>query len=501
MERTHAAPPEQVTWDPGQPGVWLRNFRFGEWLAGPVSPLFESWALAGMERRLDDIYESWIGIRPPPPTHVVVNGWYFYGFNPVPAGWLKLITAVALHILPSFVRRPRRAALLFPPLARFGVELAYREFRDSVQPAHRATVHRAATEIPTAGQARLVELIDELVEDAGSYFVSLTAVAGYAAKAELPLAAFYRRTLAPLIGGSFLDLLNAPGGSGADTPAGTVYSLDWINPPASGSARHERALIEARRRAAAASAAAERKAHEVLADRPKLLRRFAGLLDQARRFGALREEQARELTLAWPALRCAIQRLGEELARRGTLATAGQVFYLTRTEVADALADRSGRPAGRYAAMAVERQTARERQRRLHPPLMLGRMPRPMRRMLDQTIAILRQPVSDPAALVGIPASAGTAAGPVRVVRSADDFAAVRPGDVLVAPITTPAWSPLFERVSAVVTDNGGIGAHASIVAREYGIPAVVGLGAATSLLEDGELVEVNGSEGYLRRL
>jgi rifampicin phosphotransferase len=68
----------------------------------------------------------------------------------------------------------------------------------------------------------------------------------------------------------------------------------------------------------------------------------------------------------------------------------------------------------------------------------------------------------------------------------------------LVAPVTTPAWTPLFSRAAAVVTDTGGVGAHASQVAREYGIPAVVGTGDATARLHDGQLVTVDGGVGVV---
>lgn len=513
--RPMTALPHQVTWDPGHPGVWLRNFRFGEWLGGPVSPLFESWALTRMERRLDDIYESWIGIRQPPPDHVVVNGWYFYGFNPLPEGRARLIAAVLLHVLPSFVRRPRRASLLFPPLARFGVDLAYREFRESVQPAYLEQVRLAEAEIPTAAPHRLIALIDGLVDEAGTYFVSLTAVAGYAAKAELPLASFYRKVLAPRIGGSFLDLLSGLRPEVTGGTAHDVYTLDWENPPAevlSVKPPAEDGLgdrEDRHGRAEAARLASERRAREALVGEPRLLRRFDRLLAEAQRYGVLREEQARELTLAWPALRQAILRLGDLLTDAAVLAQPQQVFDLRRDEVIDAVNgvqdQRSGSlaraAAGSLASLADTRRAARQRQRRLQPPLLLGALPFLMQRMMDQTSTLLRGPMADPSALVGIPASTGRAVGPARIVRSSDDFDKVRPGDVLVAPVTTPAWSALFGQVCAVATDNGGIGAHASIVAREYGIPAVVGLGDATSRLRDGELVEVRGSDGCVLRI
>jgi pyruvate,water dikinase len=76
------------------------------------------------------------------------------------------------------------------------------------------------------------------------------------------------------------------------------------------------------------------------------------------------------------------------------------------------------------------------------------------------------------------------------------DSDAFEPGEVLVAQATAPAWTPLFDRAAAVVTDGGTLAAHASLVAREYGIPAVVGTGDATRRLRTGQVVTVDGSAG-----
>jgi pyruvate,water dikinase len=99
-------------------------------------------------------------------------------------------------------------------------------------------------------------------------------------------------------------------------------------------------------------------------------------------------------------------------------------------------------------------------------------------------------------ALNGAGASPGVAEGTARVVLGADDFARVRAGDVLVAATTTPAWTPLFPSLAALVTDTGGILSHAAVVAREYGIPAVVGAAGATATIPHGAHVRVDGTTG-----
>ena len=98
--------------------------------------------------------------------------------------------------------------------------------------------------------------------------------------------------------------------------------------------------------------------------------------------------------------------------------------------------------------------------------------------------------------LTGLGASGGRATGPARLLRGPEDFARMQPGDILVAPITTPAYTPLFALAKAVVTDIGGPLSHSSIVAREYGIPAVLGTGSATARIHDGDVVTVDGDTG-----
>ena len=101
----------------------------------------------------------------------------------------------------------------------------------------------------------------------------------------------------------------------------------------------------------------------------------------------------------------------------------------------------------------------------------------------------------------GVGASSGTIEAPARVLRGPEDFGEMRPGEVLVAGITTPAWTPLFALASAVVTDVGGPLSHGSIVAREYGIPAVLGTGVATRRIESGQRIRVDGDAGTVTLL
>ena len=98
--------------------------------------------------------------------------------------------------------------------------------------------------------------------------------------------------------------------------------------------------------------------------------------------------------------------------------------------------------------------------------------------------------------LIGAPASPGVVEGVARVVKTVSEIADVRDGEILVCSITSPAWAPIFTKVKGVVTDIGGVMSHAAIVCREYGLPAVVGTGHATSQIRTGQLVSVDGSAG-----
>src|SRR5690606_3391916 len=105
-----------------------------------------------------------------------------------------------------------------------------------------------------------------------------------------------------------------------------------------------------------------------------------------------------------------------------------------------------------------------------------------------------------PGALTGLGVSAGTVEGRARVVLDPAD-ADLAPGDVLVTAHTDPSWSPVFVTAAALVTEVGGLTTHGAVVAREYGLPAVVGVERATVRIEDGWRIRVDGTNGYVELL
>ena len=487
--RPMTALPPDVSWEPQAPGAYTRQLRFGEWISEPVTPLFESWLLTAMEERTHADYLRLIGQRIPRPYHVVVNGWYFYTLNwATPAAFARNLPNMLWHL----IRSPRVLAGINPSTVRHSFPIVEREWRADLQPRYRAAVEDAERRVELLAVNELPALIDALADLAGESFTSVTALAGAGYKLEINLAQFYRRHLAPSLGGSHLPLL-----SGFEAPTDparhAVVSLDWWHAPgprvgsATRPAADHAALVETRH-------AAEEAAFAALASSPRRLRAFQRLLADAQHLVPLREEQVAELTIAWPVMRRAVLRIGEALASRGVMAEPGDIFFLTRDEVLSALGD--GGPASRVDVAA--RRSTREEQARLVPPLFVGRLNPLLKKLMAGMSRLFGAVPSDTAIVSGTPASPGRASGVVRVIRGPQQFDELESGEILVASLTAPAWTPLFTRGAAVVTDVGSPAAHASIIAREYGIPAVVGCGDATARLRTGMRVTVDGCTGNI---
>ena len=485
--RPMTALPPDVSWESPAPGAYTRMLRFGEWIGEPVTPLFESWLLTGMEDRMHALFRELIGQIAPRPYHVVVNGWYFYSINFISG---RALLRSLPGMLVTAIRHPRHIAGIIPPTVRHAFPVVEKMWREDLQPRYRATIAEAEDRIETLPVADLPSLIDELVGLAGEYFTSIAALSGAAYKLEMNLAQFYRRHLARSLGGSHLPLV-----SGFEPPADrerqAIVSLDWWDAPmqpeatATTAAKNHRRVVETRQ-------AAEAAAFEALAPSPRRLRTFRRLLADAQHLVPIREEQTDELTIAWPVMRRAVLRIGEALAERGAIADPDDVFFLTRAE---ALAVLAGVPL----APTVDvpgRRLVRTEQTRLVPPLLVGRVNPMIQRVWDSFPSLIGARPSDQALVSGVPASPGRATGLVRVIRGPDEFDQLQAGEILVAPLTAPAWTPLFTRAAGVVTDVGSPASHASIIAREYGIPAVVGCGDATARLRTGMRVTVDGGTG-----
>jgi phosphohistidine swiveling domain-containing protein len=232
-----------------------------------------------------------------------------------------------------------------------------------------------------------------------------------------------------------------------------------------------------------------------LADRPEELDRFERLLTDARAVGPLTEVHNYWIDRLIQALvRSFALRVGARLRHAGVIDAPGDVLYLRRTEIQELLLE----PAGRHATVA-ERRREHERQKAMIAPYRVGKPPDEPAEP-DRFDGGRFEPDVD-GTLRGTGASAGIRVGTARVVLGPADFRNVRPGDVIVAPSSNPSWIPLFVIAGGVLTNTGGVACHAAVVAREFGLPAVVGLGDATTRIPDGATVEMDGTTGRVRIL
>jgi pyruvate,water dikinase len=225
---------------------------------------------------------------------------------------------------------------------------------------------------------------------------------------------------------------------------------------------------------------------------------FTRLLDTAQKYVSLREDALADVGLGWPQLRRLLREVGRRLATAESIAAADDVFWLTWDELRSAATalDSGETPVDHRDAVA-ERQATHERERQVTPPVTLP--PKGGAVFLGMDFARFMPAPAEPAAgatLKGVAASPGRVTAVARVLHGPGDFGQMHNGDILVAKITTPAWTPLFALAAGVVTDVGGPLSHGSIVAREYGIPAVLGTGVATERIASGNVVTVDGDTG-----
>jgi pyruvate,water dikinase len=186
---------------------------------------------------------------------------------------------------------------------------------------------------------------------------------------------------------------------------------------------------------------------------------------------------------------------GRRLVAAGRMAERDDVFMLRYDELQDAL--RGG--AGDLLELVANRRADLAKFRAKAPPAEFGLTPLPSDEPEDRFFGVKPPESADPRVINGHGASAGKVTGVARVILSLDDADRLKSGEILVCPATMPPWTPLFALASAVVTDHGGVLSHTAIVAREYRIPAVVGTKLATGLVEDGQTITVDGSEGTVR--
>ena len=201
-----------------------------------------------------------------------------------------------------------------------------------------------------------------------------------------------------------------------------------------------------------------------------------------------RENQRFHLDYLLLHIRLLALEMGRRLTSAGVLDDPVEVFLLEPGELRDA-AERQARSAETRARIDERMRECREWRHRLPPTFLVDGV---------ETEA---EPVVAGEAIAGVGVSRGRVRGRARVARDVSGLSEVRPGEILVAGAADPGWTGVFPLLAGVVTEAGGILSHAAILAREYGLPAVLGVPDATGRIRTGDLVELDGGEGWVRRI
>ncbi|MEU0089200.1 rifamycin-inactivating phosphotransferase [Kribbella sp. NPDC006257] len=214
----------------------------------------------------------------------------------------------------------------------------------------------------------------------------------------------------------------------------------------------------------------------------------ARMIDQVRSFAGYREYPKYNIVSRYYVYKQALLAEAERLVQTGVIAEKEDIFYLTFAELHDVVRTNQSDP-----QLIQERKEAFLTYQALTPPRVLTSDG-------EAISGAYRRTDAPDGALVGLAVSAGTVEGRARVILDMAK-ADLEAGDILVTAYTDPSWSPLFVGISGLVTEVGGLMTHGSVIAREYGLPAVVGVADATRLIRDGQQIRLHGTNGYIELL
>lgn len=510
------------------PGArWARMSICDSWLTEPLSPLF---ATTLFPRLVDRWATNWGGptgrrvANPliPHPMHGVVGGFAYLRFD-----------------FP-LSRHPLRTLLLMARWLVFHLSPVERRWRDGCEPELRRAVARArCLDVPAATTSELVSAIDDVEEATARYWAVIGGLAWHWNASEWLLTRLLSRPSqqgAPAVGDllSSGDRMSRRAEAHLDRIAARrpddrhelwsdylslyghlVHSLDF----AEATPAEDPAVLSA----AIASRGAGHKtppfvpvpsteqtgASTAVCPAPRAWLRRGRLFDRvltwARHWSEVRDAALFSFTLGWPVLRTAYLELGRRLADEGAVDEAGDIFYLTGDELQQWLDAVPERPKDGHHAAVAQRRWQRHARQGHRPPDVVPTTARIHLFGLDITGLALfgssRRNLPEGDQLVGSPVSSGQYTGRARLLLRAEEAGALQPGEVLVVRQVSPAWAPLLAGAGAVVADVGGALSHGSVVAREYQIPAVMGVGEATTRIRPGQMLHVDGDRGTVRLL
>lgn len=558
------APLRDVRWEPPRPGtVWMRR-QVVEHMPEPLSPLFEELYLQeGLDQSLTEYtkfmsdlagfeFDMWDFVEPPFAT--TVNG-YAYSVASFDFSWhiVPMLLRVYTVVLPKMFRhmlphwRDEALPAYLATIERWkDVDLTDAADEDLLHGVRELAVADAVYWLGAAIPLGLARITDALLD----HFLKSVAAGRGSSNGPRPTSGPYLRgfpskaleaqaqleAIARDIHGSeglrervvatpaarLLDVLPEHSDGQRvrddlqqylDAYGHQIYNLDFVTPTQEDDPLPVllslKAAVEHPDRDVRGHQAELAQEREALVERtekslnPIQRRLFRRLLNWAQRYVPYREEALFYVGAAWPTLRRLALELGRRLTEAGSLDAPDDVFYLKSAELTDASVARSdgqGRP--ELAQLARERRELREARKRLDPPVVVppgGRLkfgPFDLAMFEPQPRSVSEGPI-----LNGFAVSPGRVTAPASLIRSPDDFVKMAPDTILVCTTTTPAWTPLFSQAKGLVTDIGGALAHGSIVAREYGIPAVMGTGVATQRIESGQRIQIDGDAGTVTLL
>lgn len=515
-------PPPPLPWTSPVPGArWARMSICDSWLSQPLSPLFAT----AMFPQLVDVWATNWGGPPaararnpviPNPMHGTVNGYAYLRFD----------FPLSAH--------PLRTAALLGRWTRFHLSPVEHRWRRQVLPAlHTEIINAGATPLATLPATDVLARLQRIIDRTADYWAIIGGLAWHWNASEACLNWFLRRlpTDTPVPVAALLSddnryahrsearLDELAAATDPDQEARLqaayladfghlVYHLDIAEPTPAEDVTAIHAAIRARHHAPtgrpARSAAAHRHEAEAAVEThlppvPGLRTGWRRLLSWAQHWATVRDHALHEFTAGWPLLRAGYLELGGRLHRAGVVDQPDDVFYLTVTELQTWAHHETEPRHVSLAATITQRRTERATQARHIPPDVVPADARIHLFGLDITQLALFGVASageEAETLHGSAVSPGTYTGPARPIHAPADAAALQDGDVLVVSHLTPAWAPLLFRVGAVVADAGGALSHGSVVAREYGIPTVLGTKQAMAKIKTGQLVTVNGATG-----
>ena len=545
-------PLRDVSWAAPEPTDKLVRRQIVENMPDPLSPLFEELYLHdGLEDAIDDMWHLFhIPISPSAlvmrPLFLTVNGYAYCRAN-YRGAWRLALTIPGIvwwyvRYLPKFLRQ-------VVPM-----------WRDEGLPQYQEVVERCqAIELPDANDEQLLAAIRELAKADARYWFYASVVLGAAKvtdgllqwfvsskKLGLASAQFLRgfpaKTLQPqedlerianLIrdqdsvcklvtstrANDLLEVLGQRLGGYEirqeleqhfDQYGHQIYNLDFADPT---QVEYRIPVLQQLKSLVATigPGIVERQV-ELASQREQLVqetrerlgpirrRAFNKLLSWAQGFGPYREEALFFVGLGWPTLRRIAAELGTRLVQAALIDEADDVFFLRSEELTQAInARRNRRSVRQLRRTAQARRDLREARKPLHPPGMIPENSRLTIGPFDLSrFETQRKNPENATTLKGFPVSPGMVTGTACVIMSSLDFPKMQADMILVCPTTTPAWTPLLGQSIGLVTDIGGILAHGSIVAREYGIPAVLGTGNATKRIVSGQRITVDGNRGTI---